>query len=321
MPKKEFYSPKDSYILGLVGVATPVVISIFIAIIMIFVAFGAGSGYEELFKSPVFLYITQILCELAFVVAIFVYNKIGNISYKKASLLTTKPKYLNWAMAILIGVALPIFFSPIISFWEHLLNLMGVKLLALDLPFSTGLDLVLAIIVVAIVPAFCEEFFFRGTVLNGLRSKGVWYAVLYSSLCFALMHGNLQQLPYTFLLGFVVGYIVFYTKSIWLGILTHALNNATVLIASYFFASGTVSYDWATALYAALMALVGVGLVVLLFWFVKRYNKEKETNTLETPAKATMPPQQNKKDGLTISLIVSTITLSIVLIIFRAFNG
>ena len=59
MPKKEFYSPKDSYILGLVGVATPVVISIFIAIIMIFVAFGAGSAYEELFKSPVFLYITQ----------------------------------------------------------------------------------------------------------------------------------------------------------------------------------------------------------------------------------------------------------------------
>ncbi len=320
MQKKEFYSPKDSHILGLVGVAVPVVASIIIAIVMIFVAFGAGSGYEQLFDSPAFIYTTQILCEGAFIIALVVYNKIGNISYKRASLLTTKPKYLNWAIAIIVGIALPIFFSPIISVWEQLLNLIGIKLVALNIPFSTGLDLVLAVLIVAIIPAFCEELFFRGAVLNGLRSKGLWYAVLYSSMCFALMHGNLQQLPYTFLLGVVVGYIVFYTRSIWLGVLAHALNNATVLLVSYFFASSsTPDFTWAMALYIALMTLVGVGLLVFMFWAVRRYNKP---TTLETPAKATMPPQpENKKDGLTTGLIISTVLLSVILMIFRAFNG
>ena len=325
MQKKEMYNPKDSYVMGLLGVLTPVIAYVFISILIVFIAFGAGPGFEELFDNPVFVYISQTIFEVMFLVVLFVYNKIACTSYVSASYMKTKPRYLNWAVAIVIGVALSIFFSPLIGLWERLLSAIGVYLPSISIPLDTPLQLVFGIVVLGLVPAVCEEFVFRGGVLNGLREKGVWFAVLYSSMCFALMHTNLQQLPYTFLLGMVIGWIVYYTKSIWLGVLIHALNNITVICFNYFGGGAPDTLPPLTTgdiVYAVLMTLVGVGMVVLFMWFVRRYNKPKESQILSTPMKA--PPkdeiQKTKRDSLVIIINVCIIVVASVLTILRAFG-
>ena len=316
--KKMFYTTKDGFSMGLVGVLIPIVMSLLIAILMVFIAFGAGSGYEALFENPVFVYITQVLCELGFVVAVVVYNKITKTSFKTASYMQTKPKFLNWAVALVVGVALPIFFDPLISMWEMLLKSWGIKILGIGVPFETGLDLTLCIVVLGLVPAFCEEWLFRGAVLNGLREKGMWFAVLYSTMCFALMHGGLQQLPYTFILGFVIGVIVFYTKSIWMGMLVHACNNITVLVAGFLSKDAAISERLAAAdvIYALLMACVGVLIIVGTVVFAKKYNQPKQ-QTIENPMKAS---QNNKqKDVLGVSMAAITVVVAIVIMIIRGF--
>ena len=314
--KRMFYSSKDGYVLGLVGILTPVLMALIIAILMVFIAKGAGEGYEELFNSPAFTYITQTLCELAFVFAVIIYNKKAKVEFKSASYMTTKPKYLNIAIALIVGVALPIFFNPIISMWEVLLKNIGVKVLDIGIPLDTTLDLVLGIVILGLVPAFCEELFFRGAVLNSFREKGFWFAVLYSAMCFSLMHGGLQQLPYTFILGFVIGTIVFETKSIWLGILVHACNNITVLVAG-FLTKDVVppeSFSAADIIYAVLMLLVGIMLIVGTVIFCKKYNKPK-TITLENPMKAEQ--KEKKMDVFAISMFVLTLICAVTITIIR----
>lgn len=86
---------------------------------------------------------------------------------------------------------------------------------------------VVAIIVVAIIPAFTEELFFRGLILDGLnRNYTKRKAILISALLFGIIHLN----PWQFLSGFIGGlfsaWICINTNSICLGIYIHLFNNA-----------------------------------------------------------------------------------------------
>ena len=92
-------------------------------------------------------------------------------------------------------------------------------------------DIVLSFIVLAVVPAFCEEFLFRGAVLSNLLPFGRGTAILLSALTFALMHQNLAQFLYAFGAGILLGVLYERTGSIWNGVILHLLNNASSLLA------------------------------------------------------------------------------------------
>ena len=70
----------------------------------------------------------------------------------------------------------------------------------------------------------------RGVVLQSLRRYGERYALVVSSLIFALMHGNMTQAPFAFMLGLVIGRIVLETESMWTGILIHVINNSYAVL-------------------------------------------------------------------------------------------
>ncbi len=86
-------------------------------------------------------------------------------------------------------------------------------------------EIVLNFIVMSVVPAFCEEFLFRGAILSNLRPFGRTNAVIISAVLFALMHQNAGQLLYTFAAGIVLGLVYEYTGSIWNCTILHLLNN------------------------------------------------------------------------------------------------
>lgn len=96
----------------------------------------------------------------------------------------------------------------------------------------SDLDLVLSFIVMAVVPAFCEEFLFRGAILTNLLPFGRGTAILVSALTFALMHQNLAQFLYAFGAGILLGYLYEKTGSIWNGVILHLCNNASSLLAT-----------------------------------------------------------------------------------------
>ena len=68
----------------------------------------------------------------------------------------------------------------------------------------------------------CEELCFRWMILRRLRPWGDGFALCASALLFALVHGNLYQMLYAFVVGLVLGGILLHTGSLKGCILLHA---------------------------------------------------------------------------------------------------
>lgn len=90
---------------------------------------------------------------------------------------------------------------------------------------TANYQIVLQFFTIAVVPAFVEEFLFRGVVLSNLLPYGRTHAIVFSSLLFALMHQNVGQFFYTSVAGLILGYIYVQTGSIWGSVLLHFVNN------------------------------------------------------------------------------------------------
>ncbi len=95
---------------------------------------------------------------------------------------------------------------------------------------TSNYQLILAFLTTAVIPAFVEEFLFRGLILSNLRPYGSTTAVVASALLFGMMHQNVGQLFYTTVAGLVLGYLYVKTESLWPCILLHFVNNFTSVL-------------------------------------------------------------------------------------------
>jgi len=89
----------------------------------------------------------------------------------------------------------------------------------------------LALVLFALVPALCEEMLFRGLILSGLARLGALPALVISALLFGLAHASIYRFIPTFVLGLCLGYAVWSSRSIWVGVIVHSLNNAVAVLA------------------------------------------------------------------------------------------
>jgi sodium transport system permease protein len=89
----------------------------------------------------------------------------------------------------------------------------------------------IAIGLMALLPAVCEELAFRGFVLSGLRHLGhKWWAIGLSAVAFGLVHPFLHQKITATCMGLAIGYVAVQTGSLWPCILLHGLHNSVQLI-------------------------------------------------------------------------------------------
>lgn len=93
--------------------------------------------------------------------------------------------------------------------------------------------LIVSILIIGGSAGICEEFLFRGVIMRGLERLGIVKAILISSFLFGLMHLDFQKLLGTFLLGALIGFIVYRTNSLFAGIFAHFANNAIAVLISY----------------------------------------------------------------------------------------
>ncbi|MBI2823710.1 MAG: CPBP family intramembrane metalloprotease [Planctomycetia bacterium] len=89
------------------------------------------------------------------------------------------------------------------------------------------------LLIMAVVPAVCEELAFRGFILSGLRRMGhKWRAIIVSSLFFAVTHLIFQQSILTFLVGIVIGYVAVQSGSLLPCVLYHITHNSITILMS-----------------------------------------------------------------------------------------
>lgn len=100
---------------------------------------------------------------------------------------------------------------------------------------SSVLTLCLNLLVMGVMPAVCEEFFFQGTLqpllMRNMRNKHV--AIWLTAFIFSAIHFQFFGFVPRFLLGAYLGYLFVWSGSLWLPILAHMLHNACSLVIQY----------------------------------------------------------------------------------------
>lgn len=123
-----------------------------------------------------------------------------------------------------------------------------------DIELPNGiLGFILSVLSVAVAPALIEELLFRGAIMGTLLKFGKGFAVFTSAFLFALVHGNLVQIPFAFLVGLVIGALVIETNSIWTGVIIHFANNFVSVCLDY--AGKYVDKDILNVMYLVLLSL------------------------------------------------------------------
>ncbi len=93
----------------------------------------------------------------------------------------------------------------------------------------------------SLIPAFCEEWFFRGMLLRSLAKEWkAWSAIATTAILFGVFHIlsnsaiSLDRFLPTMLIGILLGYLAWKSNSIWPGFILHALHNGTVAFLGYY---------------------------------------------------------------------------------------
>lgn len=93
-----------------------------------------------------------------------------------------------------------------------------------------------SLVVVALIPAICEEVLFRGFLLSSFKGKSkkskIW-AIIIVGILFGIMHLNFIRIVPTAMLGILFAYSALATKSIWTSVFMHFLNNGFSVCVLY----------------------------------------------------------------------------------------
>lgn len=150
-----------------------------------------------------------------------------------AALSLRAPRWFVWPAMAVLAVAIHPACQELGRFVRFLYPI-GPELLEqtrrLESLLAAAPSLLHVLLVLAFVPAVCEEVAFRGFILNGFRSRGSeWMAILLSAAFFGAVHGLIQQSLTAAVLGVLLGYVAVRAGSVWPGMLFHGLHNGLQL--------------------------------------------------------------------------------------------
>lgn len=156
----------------------------------------------------------------------------------------TSAKWPAYVAGILLGVSLWPFAHEIVVFGLNVgIGSVEDKVQVVDRLVAQfrGLSPIVILFAMALTPAVCEEFFFRGFLLQAmLKTMRPNKAILVSAVLFGAFHligasvlAPERFLPSTFL-GLVLGWVCVRTGSVLPGMVLHAFHNGFLLMTSYY---------------------------------------------------------------------------------------
>jgi membrane protease YdiL (CAAX protease family) len=91
------------------------------------------------------------------------------------------------------------------------------------------------IILIAIIPAIGEELYFRGAIQRVIQQwKGIKVSIWITAIIFSTIHFQFYGFLPRMLMGAFFGYLLFWSKNLWLPIIAHFTNNVIAVIFYYF---------------------------------------------------------------------------------------
>lgn len=142
------------------------------------------------------------------------------------------------AVNFLVIFCIMIFAIPVAGIF-NLINLFIVnsifgKIIVQQPPVAESLaGLIINVLVIGGTAGICEEFLFRGVLQRSFERFGNVRAILLAAFLFSLTHMDFQKIFGTFLLGALIGFLVYRSNSLFSGMFAHFTNNSVVVLLSY----------------------------------------------------------------------------------------
>ena len=131
---------------------------------------------------------------------------------------------ITWGLSLLMSIITNIIL-------QILKSLLHLNFTDISFDFGDGIGgFIVSFVSLCIFAPIFEEIIFRSAVYRHTEIMGQSFAVVFSAIVFALMHGNLEQLPYTFVMGLGFAYLFAKTRSLLIPMLLHFLTNTTTVI-------------------------------------------------------------------------------------------
>ena len=120
------------------------------------------------------------------------------------------------------------------------------------------------LLVIALIPAIGEELTFRGVLQQALVKgcKNAHVGVFLSAAIFSFIHLQFYGFLPRMFLGIILGYMFYYSGSLWTSILLHFVNNGTAVVVAFLEHKGLTSVDAETFGATSNLWLMGASLVI-----------------------------------------------------------
>ncbi len=275
MQKNDKQQPQG-FIYSLIGEPTPSKRAGLLYSLLAFVFFGvsfllsmlpSGDGSAQWYRYLVFL-----ASPTAFLLVgawYFSNTKEGIKDFLKSQ--TCRPKYYFLALTMQLGL---LSLGEANGLFLEFLEKFGYEDGGILLPSTKGIGFLGVMLAVAVLPAFAEEFFFRGLLQREMKSFSLAGQVLICAFFFALYHQNPAQTVYQFLCGAAFALVAVKSGSFLPTVLSHFVNNALIIVL---YALGVEGYP--LPVYIALLVVGGISLVATLaylLFFDKAEKTEKK---------------------------------------------
>lgn len=144
-------------------------------------------------------------------------------------------------------------------------------------------DLVVNLIMIAVLPAICEELMFRGAIQTIFTrwTKNPHWGIWIAAILFSAMHMQFFGFLPRLMLGVAFGYFVWWSGSIWTSVWGHFLNNGTAVVVTYLYQQKIIAVNpddqhvFNYGLYAFSLIIT-----VLLFIFYRKLTLTKRPQVL-----------------------------------------
>ena len=153
------------------------------------------------------------------------------------------------------------FFADWMQKESQLINKITLEFLKMD----NFRELLRNIFLIALLPAIGEELFFRAGIQKELVKyfKQKDFAIILAAAIFSAFHLEFDGFLPRFFLGLILGYVYFWSSSLWVSIIVHFINNSMLIVSAYFIKTNleeliTSKPVEAIPIYMLLMSLVAV---------------------------------------------------------------
>lgn len=146
--------------------------------------------------------------------------------------------------------------------------------------FDSTLQVFVAMVVIAILPAIGEELVFRGLIQKEFYrgTKNIHLSIWISAILFSAIHIQFYGFVPRMLLGALFGYLYYWSGSLWISILAHFINNGIAVLGMYLHQIGYFDFDVESAEAAPLpLVIFSAVLTIILLYSFRRYYDQKAT--------------------------------------------